>query len=87
MATISNTAGGSGSQVLGTVTGGITLFNTPNIPNAIFIVYVTVTGTSPGLQGYSTTKTMIGPNTPYMFGDDSSFSGIVSWNWVQMEIS
>ena len=87
MATISNTAGGSGAYALGAVTGPVTLFTTPIGANSIFIVYVTVAGSSPGLTGVNTTKTMIGPDTDYIFGDNSSFVGVVSFNWIQMEIS
>lgn len=85
MATISNTAGGSGSYITGQVTGGVTLFTTPNTPNAIFIVYLTMNGTNLGNIDFS--KQMIGPNAPFVFPDNSGNIGTVSWNWVQMEIS
>ena len=87
MATISNTAGGSGAYTLGAITGSVPLFTTPSGANSIFIVYVTVAGNSPGITGINTTKTMIGPDTPYMFGDNSGFIGVVTFNYIQMEIS
>ena len=85
MATISNTAGGSGNYTLGQVTGPITLFTTPNVANTIFIVYVTTVGSVN--NSATTVKVMIGPNAGFQHADNTSFNGTLAWNWVQMEIS
>lgn len=85
MATISNTAGNSGSYGLGSINGPVTLFTTPAVADAIFMVYF-IRYTS--LASVNTTKIMLGPSTPCIWIDNTSYSAqSISWHWVQMVIS
>jgi len=84
MATITNTAGGSGVYTLGQLSGAATLFTTPNVANAIFVVYLTIQ--SSNLVNNTYNKIMVGPNTPVRYPDNNLIAGTLTWNWVQMEI-
>ena len=90
MALITNTAGGSGSTALGSA-GPVTLFTTPNTPNAIFIVYLFRQSLTAGttVVGAGTSipmKMIVGPNAAVIYPSGTSETGSVVWNWVQMEI-
>ena len=91
MALITNTAGGSGSTALGSA-GPVTLFTTPNVPNAIFIVYLFVQSNTDGTypmaaQTSIPSKIIAGPNAPVVFPSGTNQSAYkIVWNWVQMEI-
>jgi len=85
MATISNTAGGSGTYQLGQISGSTTLFTTPNVANAIFMVYIIKQAGLSSANRYD--KIMVGPNTPVRYPDNNALSGDITWNWTQMEIS
>ena len=87
MATISNTAGGSGAYTLGQVTGPALLFTTPATPDAIFIIYVTQGSTSGPVTNGNPKKIMVGPSTDVTWPDGNSAAGVITWNWVQMVIS
>lgn len=84
---ITTTAGGSGVYTLGAATGAVTLFTTPNVTDAIFIVtLIESTGTTAAAIG-NKAKIIVGPNVAYKIADNVAKSGTVSWNWTQMIIS
>lgn len=91
MSQITTTAGGSGDKLLGVVDNGVTLFTTPNVADAIYIVTVIFPDNfaMTGGTGYKKEKMIVGPNTPVMWPDSTAWPAnvYISWNWVQMKIS
>jgi hypothetical protein len=92
MALITNTAGDSGINAIPSQTLNTTLFVTPNVPNAIFIAYITVgAGNYTGLA-YPTLeraplKYILGPDTTFRWDNTDSNDPLrVHWTWAQMEI-
>lgn len=87
---ISTTAGGSGSYTHGATAGVITLFTTPSVSNAIYIVTLEKVDETGASSNYSANKFIVGPNT-----DVKIYDGTVApwsdyrtvYHWVQMVIS
>ena len=84
---ITTTAGGSGIYALGATTGAVTLFTTPNVTDAIFIVTLLESTTSASSVMTNKVKVVVGPNTAYKIYDAATKSGALSWNWTQVVIS
>lgn len=89
---ISTTAGGSGSYTHGATAGVITLFTTPSVSNAIYIVTLQkVDETAAGASdNYPANKFIVGPNTDVKIydGNVGSWSDYRTvYHWVQMVIS
>lgn len=84
---IITTTGGSGSHVKGGTSVAITLFTTPNVVDALFIVKLkTFTPTSGAVKTDEDIKLVVGPNTPVLAFDDAT-GDVVIWHWVQMVIT
>jgi hypothetical protein len=84
---IATTAGGSGVYELGASTGDVTLFTTPNVANAIFIVTLIESTSGTAAAVGNKAKVIVGPNTAYKIYDNVGKDGAISWNWIQMIIS
>jgi len=87
---ISTTAGGSGSYTHGATNGVITLFTTPTVSNAIYIVTLQKIDETAASNDYSVTKFIVGPTTDVKIYDATTAGWSdyrTVYHYVQMIIS